>query len=105
MSKSGVKKNLKKFKEIPIISQEAETPTLVFEEISAGHNYKNIRTSATQYMEDNKSKPLNKKQEKKYVKQEKSRIIVHESEGPSLVFEQLNSGKLYSNRQTSTTDY
>ena len=103
--KSGVKKNLKKYKEIPIISHESESPSFVFEENNAGHNYKKIQTSVTQYKEDKKAKLLNKKQEKKSEKKEKSKIIVHESEGPSLVFEQSNSGRFYSNKQTTTTDY
>ena len=106
--KSGVKKNLKKYKEIPIIPHESESPSFVFEENNAGHNYKNIQTSVTQYKEDKKAQLLNKKQEKKSTKcekKEKSKIIVHESEGPSLVFEQSNSGRFYSNKQTTTTDY
>jgi hypothetical protein len=105
--KSCAKKNLKKYKEVPVVSHEAESPSLVFEEINAGHNYKNIQTSVTEYKEDKskKAQVLQKKPEKKGKKYEKCEIIVHESEGPSLVFEQNNSGKFYSNRQTSTTDY
>ena len=105
--KSCAKKNLKKYKEIPVVSHEAESPSFVFEETNAGHNYTNKQTSVTEYKEDKskKTQGLQKKPEKKCKKCEKCEIVVHESESPSLVFEQNNSGKFYSNRQTSTTDY
>lgn len=104
----GGKKNLGKYKDIPIISHESEKPSIVFEEINAGNKYKNIQTSITEYKEDKVPKKLksdkkpDKKSNKKY---EKIDIVVHESEKPSFVFEQINSGKFYSNVETSKTDY
>ncbi len=104
----GGKKNLGKYKDIPIISHESEKPSIAFEEINAGNKYKNIQTSITEYKEDKIPKKLkcdkkpDKKSNKKY---EKIDIVVHESEKPSFVFEQINSGKFYSNVETSKTDY
>ena len=104
----GGKKDLGKYKDIPIISHESEKPSIAFEEINAGNKYKNIQTSITEYKEDKIPKKLkcdkkpDKKSNKKY---EKIDIVVHESEKPSFVFEQINSGKFYSNVETSKSDY
>ncbi len=57
--------------------------------------YKSFQTSITDYKEDKR---------KKVKCEKKSKIIVHDSEKPSFVFEQINAGKLYSNIQTSVTD-
>ena len=58
--------------------------------------FKQFQTSKTNYKES--KKPKEAKCEKK------SNIIIHESEPPSCVFEQINAGKYYSNIQTSITD-
>ena len=93
----------KKEKKSKIIIHESEKPSMVFEENNAGNKYKAFQTSVTEYEEDKKKGKI-KKEEKKN-KCEKTKIIVHESEKPSIVFEQNNAGKLYSNVKTSETDF
>ena len=93
--------------EIPI--HESEMPSLVFEETNGGSSYKSYPTSVSDYKEDkilraNKCEPKNKKYEEKTKKVEKTEIKVYESEKPSFVFEQINSGKLFSNVRTSETE-
>ena len=93
----------KKEKKSKIIIHESEKPSMAFEEINGGIKYKTFQTSATEYKEDKKKEKI-KKEEKKN-KCEKTKIIIHESEKPSIVFEQNNAGKLYSNAKTSQTDF
>ena len=104
------KNNNKKEKKINIIIHESEKPSMVFEEVNGGNKYKAYQTSVTEYKEDKKKKKLNNEEKKirneeKKNKCEKTKIIVHESEKPSIVFEQNNAGKLYSNVKTSETDF
>ena len=97
-------KNLKneKCNKTKIIVHESEKPSLVFEEASAGNKYKSFQTSVTEYKEEKKDKLRGKKNDKQ---EKKTEIKVHESEKPSLVFEQINSGKLFSCIKTSETDF
>lgn len=112
------KKNIKKekCKKTEIIIHDSEKPLLVFEETNAGNKYKSIQTSVTEYKEekrekydkkDKKSEKLRGKKSEKHDKkpEKKSEIIIHESEKPSFVFEQTNSGKLFSCVKTSETDF
>lgn len=99
------KKNLKKEKcnKTKIQVHESEKPSMIFEEINAGIRHKFYPTSVSEYKEDKQSKKLRATKNKKPEK--KSNIVVHESEKPSFVFEQSNSGKLFSFIKTSETDY
>ena len=112
------KKNIKKekCKKTEIIIHDSEKPSLVFEETNAGNKYKSIQTSVTEYKEektekcdkkDKKSEKLRGKKSEKHDNkpEKKSEIIIHESEKPSFVFEQTNSGKLFSCVKTSETDF
>lgn len=115
------KKNIKKEKcnKTEIIIHESEKPSLVFEETNAGNKYKSIQTSVTEYKEEKtekcdkketkekKNEKLRGKKREKHDKtpEKKSKIIIHESEKPSFVFEQNNSGKLFSCVKTSETDF
>ena len=101
-------KNNKIYKEIPIISHKSEKPLMVFEESNFGKEYSNIQTSTTEYNEINIIKKTKKEENIRNVNEahkSNSIIKIHESEGPYLVFEQINSGKKSSNIQTSLTDY
>ena len=115
--KAGKKKE--KCNKTEIIIHDSEKPSLVFEETNAGNKYKSIQTSVTEYKEEKKEKCDKKcKKEKKSEKlrgkksekndkkpEKKSEIKIHESEKPSFVFEQTNSGKLFSCVKTSETDF
>ena len=73
---------------------------MVTEEISFGKNFAIFPTSFTDYK-------INKKDKKteKVKKTKKKSIIIHESEKPSLCFEEISSGKMISNIVTSITNY
>ena len=93
--------------EIPI--HDSEMPSLVFEETNGGSSYKSYPTSVSDYKEDKKlrakkSDPKSQKCDEETKKVEKNKIKVYESEKPSLVFEQINSGKVFSNIRTSQTE-
>lgn len=99
-------KCIKKEKKSNIPIHESEPPSMVFEESNAGNKHKSFFTSLTDYKEEPKIKKL--KCENKDInkcKKAKTIIKIHESEKPSVVFEQINSGKLFSNIITSETDY
>ena len=103
------KKNIKKGK--PILIHESEKPSVVFEEANSGKCYSNIHSSLTNYKTENKAniekekdKITPSKTEKKNIKKGKP-ILIHESENPSIVFEEINAGKRFSNFQTSITNY
>lgn len=92
--KCKIKKS--KYIEIPIIAHTSEKPCIVFEEMSAGKYCSKITTSvkatSKQNQQSNKSKYLrNKLNTKKY---KEIPIIAHCSEKPTLVFEEMNSGKI-----------
>ena len=91
---------------------DSEEPSIVFEEIGAGKLNSLIQTSITNYKDNiKKTKNLNqlkcggKKKNQKSKDFKEIPIVSHESECPSFTFEQINAGKLFSNVQTSTTDY
>lgn len=92
---------IKKCDKTEIKIHESEKPSLVFEETNGGIKYKAYPTSVSEYKEDKK---LRVKESEPKKKCEKSIIKVYESEKPSCVFEQINSGKLFSNVRTSETD-
>ena len=106
--KNGKKnKKVEKNKKTSVIIHESEKPSLCFEEISSGKIYSNIITSVTNYKEsknENKLKSENKLKNKNK-KEKKSKIIIHESEKPSMVFEEINGGNKYKAFQTSVTEY
>ena len=102
-SENKLKNKNKKEKKSKIIIHESEKPSMVFEEINGGNKYKAFQTSVTEYKEDKKKKKI--KNEEKKNKCVKTKIIVHESEKPSISFEQNNAGKLYSKVKTSETDF
>ena len=102
------KKNLKngKYICIPIVAHESEKPSLVFEESNTGRFYSNIRTSKTNYKEENLQKSkLKGKKNYKNSKFKDIAIIEHDSQGPSKVFEEINAGNMYKSFQTSITEY
>ena len=101
------KNNNKKGK--PIIIYESEKPSCVFEEIGAGKCFSNIQSSLTNYKNEKKSNEKKKDKKDNQSKNKKSKkensYIIHESEKPSNVFEEINSGKCYSNKHFSITNY
>ena len=104
----GQKKILNsKYKDIPIVAHDTEGPSIVFEEINTGRICTNIRTSNTNYKEDNiqKNKLRGGKRNLISSKYKEIPIVVHESEKPSLVFEETNTGKTSSNIISSITNY
>ena len=96
----------KKYIEIPIIAHDSEKSSSVFEEIDFGKSYSNIQTSITEYKEEKQHKiplKINKNiKNKKYIE---IPINSHDSEKPSIVFEEIDWGKSCSNIQTSRTEY
>ena len=92
----------KKYKEIPIIAHDSEKPCIVIEEISSGKQYSNIRTTPSNKISDKKEK---KSQQCTKKEKCKTSVPIHESEKPSICFEETNSGRIYSNIQTSLTNY
>jgi len=105
----GDNKNIKKYDKIPIISHETERPTIAFEEINAGKLYSLFGTSETDF--NGKNKMENEKKLKsgnkkiKIKKYDEIPIIPHESEKPSIVFEETSAGKLYSCIYNSLNNY
>ena len=104
----GQKKILNsKYKDIPIVAHDSEGPSIVFEELNTGRICTNIRTSNTNYKEDNiqKNKLRGGKRNLNNGKYKDIPIVAHESEKPSMVFEELNTGRICSNFMTSVTNY
>ena len=80
-------------------------PSIVFEDIDFGKSNSNVPTSITSYKESKmlqSMKATNNFKCKKYID---IPIVLHESEKPSIVFEEINVGKLNSNVQASITTY
>ena len=95
----------KRYIEIPIVEHYSEMPSIVFEDIDFGKSNSNVPTSITSYKESKmlqSMKATNNFKCKKYID---IPIVLHESEKPSIVFEEINVGKLNSNVQASITTY
>ena len=88
-------------KETPTIAPKNEKPKNAKEK---GKFLSVMQSSLNNMVADKKKKEKKVKDGKKIIKKEKA-IIVHESEKPSCVFEEVNSGKSCSNIQTSITNY
>ena len=104
----GQKKILNsKYKDIPIVAHDSEGPSIVFEELNTGRICTNIRTSNTNYKEDNiqKNKLRGGKRNLNNGKYKDIPIVAHESLKPSMAFEEINSGRTSSNIMTSVTNY
>ena len=96
-----------KYKDIPIVAHDSEKPSIVFEELNSGRICTNIRTSNSDYKEDNSQKNKLRGGKKNLIssKYKDIPIVAHESEKPSLVFEELNTGRICPNIMTSITNY
>ena len=104
----GKKKILNsKYKDIPIVAHDSEGPSIVFEELNSGRICTNIRTSNTNYKDENiqKNKLRGGKRNLISGKYKDIPIVAHETEKPSMVFEELNTGRTCSNVKTSVTNY
>ena len=99
-SKDNHLKN-KKYKDIPIIVHESEKPSFIFEEIDSMNKNKIVQYSITNYKENNNN---NKKLvcKKKY---KEIPIIEHNSEKPSVIFEEIDSMNKNKIIQYSITNY
>ena len=82
----------KKYIEIPIITHDSEKPYISIEEINGGKINSLIQTSVTTYNKHNYSKQKleNNLKKKNYIE---IPIISHESEKPSIAYEEINSVK------------
>ena len=96
-----------KYKDIPIVAHDSEKPSIVFEELNSGRICTNIRTSNSDYKEDNSQKNKLRGGKKNLIssKYKDIPIVAHESEKPSLVFEELNTGRICPSIMTSITNY
>ena len=104
-TKAKAKAKTKKYVEIPIIEHNSEMPSIIFEDIDFGKTNSNIPTSVTSYKGSKTSQSVQATNNFKYKKYIDIPIVVHESEKPSIVFEEINVGKLNSNIQASITNY
>ena len=86
-------KNNKKYIEIPIIVHDSEKPSISVEEINGGKINSLIQTSVTTYNKQNYLKQIleNNLKKKNYIE---IPIIPHESEKPSIAYEEINSVKV-----------
>ena len=80
-------------------------PSVVFEDIDFGKVNSNVPTSLTSYKTSKTSQSMQATNNFKYKKYIDIPIVIHESEKPSTVFEEINVGKLNSNIQASITTY
>lgn len=91
--KNNKKTSSKNFENIPIISHDSQKPNIVYEEVNNGINKSNVKGN---YKEKKSCECKNKnKSSKNY---EDIPIVKHDSEKPKYVYEEISSGKLYSNR-------
>ena len=100
-----IKAITKRYVEIPIVEHYSEMPSIVFEDIDFGKVNSNVPTSLTSYKTSKTSQSMQATNNFKYKKYIDIPIVVHESEKPSTVFEEINVGKLNSNVQASITTY
>jgi len=95
----------KKYVEIPIVEHYSEIPSFVFEEIGLGKKNSNVSTSITTYKTFKTSQSIQVSNNFKYKKYFDIPIVAHDSEKPSIAYEEIHFGKLNSNVQTSFTTY
>jgi len=103
--KTKNKNKNKKYVEIPIVEHYSEIPNVVFEEIGLGKLNLNVSTSITTYKAFKTSQSIQVTNNFKCKKYFDIPIVAHDSEKPSIAFEEINFGKLNSNFQTSFTTY
>ena len=95
--------NPKKFDIIPIITHDSQKPNIVYEEVNNGKNKSNIKGY---YIEKKNSGHKNNNESLIGVKNyEIIPVVIHDSERPSSVYEEVSSGKLYSNKIFSNHDH
>ena len=107
------KLQIKLYKDIPIIPHDSEKPKISFEEIGTGKYYSKIKTTETDYnISYNKEKSKSYSENKKLCKRnvqikqyENIPIIPHQSEKPTISYEEINGGKNYAIIKTSITNY
>lgn len=103
-SQTNYGKKRKKFDEIPIIVHKSEKPSISFEEINSGKiNY--IVKYSNAYIRETNNLDKNKNKCKKYIEVP---IIVHDSEKPSIVFEEIasiNKKNIYHNLITNYKEF
>ena len=104
-NKIRTKSKAKKYVEIPIVEHYSEMPSIIFEDINFGRTYRNVPTSVTSYKSSKTSQSMQTTNNFKYKKYFDIPTVLHESEKPSTVFEEINVGKLNSNVQASITTY
>ena len=105
VNKIKIKTKNKRYVEIPIVEHYSEMPSIVFEEIDYGKANSNTPTSVTSYKASKTSQSMQATKNLKCKKYIDIPIVPHDSEQPSLVFEEINVGKLNSKIQASITNY
>lgn len=95
----------KRYVEIPIVEHYSEIPSIVFEDIDFGKANSNVPTSLTSYKASKSSQSMQATKKLKCKKYIDIPIVPHDSEQPSIVFEEINVGKLNSKIQASITTY
>ena len=105
INKIKTKTKNKRYVEIPIVEHYSEMPSIVFEEIDYGKANSNVPTSVTSYKESKTSQSMQATKNLKCKKYIDIPIVPHDSEQPSIVFEEINVGKLNSKIQASITTY
>jgi len=104
-NKNKTKTKNKRYVEIPIVEHYSEMPSIVLEEIDYGKANSNVPTSVTSYKASKTSQSMQATKNLKCKKYIDIPIVPHDSEQPSLVFEEINVGKLNSKIQASITNY
>ena len=90
---------VKKYNEIPIIPHDSEKPSITFEEINGGKCCSINATSMINFNNNNLLKNNNKNFYSRVYND--IPIIAHDSEKPTISFEEINDGKYYSKINTS----
>ena len=104
-NKNKTKTKNKRYVEIPIVEHYSEIPSIVFEDIDFGKANSNVPTSLTSYKASKSSQSMQATKKLKCKKYIDIPIVPHDSEQPSIVFEEINVGKLNSKIQASITTY
>ena len=105
INKIKAKPKAKKYVEMPVVEHYSEMPSIIFEDIDFGKTYRNVQTSVTSYKASKTSQSMQATNNFKCKKYIDIPIVLHESEKPSTVFEEINVGKLNSYVQASITTY